>query len=85
MPRSTIPAYSSGEDIHPGDKILYHGERGKVEFVAVPGDPKTDWYIEQYGNGCMILVPSFGRVFLATPDEDEDLEFLERGELRQSI
>jgi hypothetical protein len=84
MPRSKVPAYASGEDIHPGDNILYHGERGKVEFVAVPGDPKTDWYVEQYGSGCMLLVPSFGRVFLATPDNDEDLEFLERGELRHN-
>jgi hypothetical protein len=45
-------------------------------------DPNTEWYVKQYGVGCMILVPSFGRVFVATPDEDEDLEFLERGELR---
>ena len=40
MPRSKIPAYTSGEDIRPGDYILYHGERGKVEFVAMPDEPK---------------------------------------------
>jgi hypothetical protein len=76
MPTSKIPAYTSGEDIRPGDDILYHGERGKVEFVAVPD--------EQYGSGCMLLVPSFGRVFVATPGQDEVLEFLERGELRHN-
>ena len=32
----------------------------------------------------MILVPSFGRVFVATLDKDEDLEFLERGDLRHN-
>ena len=82
MTRSKIPTYTSGEDIRPGDDILYHGERGKVEFVAMSGDPNTDWYVKQYGGGCMILVPSFGCVFVSKPNEDEDLEFLERGELR---
>ena len=82
MPRLKIPAYTSGEDIRPDDDILYHDERAKVEFVAVPEDPSTVWYVEQYGSGCMILVPSFGRVFLAAPVDDEDLEFLERAELR---
>ena len=84
MPRSKIPAYTSGEDIRPGDYILYHGERGKVEFVAIPDDPNTDWYLQQYGSGCMILVPSFGRVFVVTLDKDEDLEFPERGDLRHN-
>jgi len=84
MPRSNIPTYTSGEDIRPGDDILYHGERGKVEFVAMSDDPNTDWYFKQYGGGCMIRVRSFGRVFVARPDQDEDLEFIERGELRQT-
>jgi hypothetical protein len=34
--------------------------------------------------GWMLLVPSFGRVFVATPGKDEDLEFLERDELRHN-
>jgi hypothetical protein len=84
MPRSKILAYRSGQDIRPGDSILYHGERGKVEFVAVPDDPNTVWYVQRYGSGCMILVPSFGRVFVTTPDEDEDLDFIERDELQQN-
>jgi hypothetical protein len=84
MTRSKIPTYTSGEDIRPGDDILYHGERGKVEFVAMSDDPNTDWYVKQYGGGCMIRVRSFGCVFVARPDEDEDLEFLERGEVRQN-
>jgi hypothetical protein len=55
-----------------------------VEFVAAPDDPNTDWYVKQYGSGCMLLVPSFGRVFVASPGEDEELEFLERDELRHN-
>jgi hypothetical protein len=80
MPRTTPATYSSGEEIQPGDNVLYHGECGKVEFVAVPGDPDTKWYVEQHGCGCMILTPDFGRVFVTNGNEDEDLQFLSRGE-----
>lgn len=69
--------YASGEEIQSGDRILYHGEAGEVEFVAKPGDPETGWYVEQFGGGCMILAPGFGRVFVSKTDED--LEFVSRG------
>jgi hypothetical protein len=68
--------YSSGEEIQSGDRILYHGEQGQVEFVAKVGDPETDWYVEQFCGGCMVLAPSFGRVFIS--EADEDLEFVAR-------
>jgi hypothetical protein len=42
----------------------------------MPDDPDTKWYVEQYGNGCMILTPGFGRVFV--PQADADLQFLSR-------
>jgi hypothetical protein len=67
--------YSSGE-VRSGDRVLYHGEPGQVEFVAKRGDPETSWYVEQFGGGCMILAPSFGRVFLS--EAEEDLEFVAR-------
>jgi hypothetical protein len=70
--------YLSGEEIQSGDRILYHGEPGQVEFVAKEGDPLTGWCVEQFGGGCMILTPSFGRVFVSKADEDEDLEFVAR-------
>ena len=69
-------AYSSGEEIQSGDRILYHGEPGQVEFVAKSGDHETGWYVEQFGGGYMILAPSFGRVFISKADED--LEFVSR-------
>jgi hypothetical protein len=68
--------YSSGEEIQSGDQVLYHGEPGRVEFVAKLGDCETGWYVEQFGGGCMILAPSFGRVFVSKTDED--LEFVSR-------
>jgi hypothetical protein len=70
--------YTSGEEIQARDRILYHFEPSQIEFVAKPDDPDTAWYIEQYGGGCMILAPSFGRVFVSDPHEDEDLEFVSR-------
>lgn len=60
--------YSSGEEIQPGDRIVYLDEPGQVEFVATEGDPETGWYVEELGGGCIILVPSF----------DQDLEFVAR-------
>lgn len=68
--------YSTGEEIRSGDRILYHGEPSQVEFVTELGDPESAWYVEQFGDGCMVLAPSFGRVFVSRPDED--LEFVAR-------
>ena len=69
--------YSSGEQFQSGDRVLYHGGPGRIEFVARIEDPSTRWSIKQYGGGCMILAPSFGHVFIT--ETDEDLEFVGRG------
>jgi hypothetical protein len=82
MPPSMPPTYSSGEHIRAGDHVLYHGERGKVEFVAAADDPDTQWYIEQCADGCMVLAPSFGRVYVTATEHDEDLQFVSRREPR---
>lgn len=68
--------YASGEQVHAGDRVLYHGEAGQIEFIAAPGD----WEFEQFGGGCMILAPSFGLVFEYKPDEAEDLELVSRAQ-----
>ena len=70
----------SGEEIQPGDHVLYHGECGKIEFVAIPDDPVAKWYFEQYGSGFMILASSFGRVFVTEGNQDEDLQLLSRSD-----
>ena len=68
--------YSSGEEIQPGDHILYHGEAGYIEFIAEAGHPETGWYVEQYGGGYMLVAEGFGHVFESEPGED--LEFVSR-------
>lgn len=73
-------SYPSGEEIQPGDRILYHGEPGQVEFLATPGDAETAWYAGQFGGGCMIVAQGFGRIFLSKPGEEEDLAFVSRGQ-----
>jgi hypothetical protein len=70
--------YGSGEEIQAGDRVLYASEPGQIEFVAKAEDPETVWYVEQFGGSCMILAPSFGRVFVSDPHDDEDLEFVSR-------
>jgi hypothetical protein len=65
--------YLSGEEIRRGDRVLYHGEPGVIEFIAEVGDPETAWYVENFGGGCMIIASGFGRVFVSEPDEDLEL------------
>jgi hypothetical protein len=37
--------------------VLFHGEPGGIELVADPTvpDPETDWFVQEYGGGVMIL------------------------------
>jgi hypothetical protein len=55
----------------PRDRILHHGEAGRVELVA-DADRETAWYLEPFGVGCTLAVPSFGLVCLK-PDEGLEL------------
>ena len=70
--------YQSGEEIRKGDRVLFHGEPGEIEFVAGPlADPATDWYVEEYGGGVMVAEPKFfGRAFLTEPHGVDDLGFV---------
>ena len=38
--------YQSGEEIKKGDRVLFHREPGKIEFVVDPliDDPETEGY-----------------------------------------
>jgi hypothetical protein len=75
--------YRSGQQILPGDHVHYHGQAGVVEFVAEPGDPATDWYVQQFGPGAMLNVPDvFGNVFVSESEFEEDLELVSRGEAK---
>ncbi|HKW99363.1 MAG TPA: hypothetical protein VJN43_16605 [Bryobacteraceae bacterium] len=70
--------YASGEEIQAGDRVRYHGETGRIEFIAKAGDPETRWYVERFGGGCMVQAQGFGRVFLSSSATEEDLEFVGR-------
>ena len=68
--------YMTGEQVRKGDYVKFHGEPGRVEFVAEPSinDPETAWHVKEFGGGVMILEPKFfGRAFLREPDVAEDL------------
>ncbi len=73
--------YLSSDEVLPGDQVRYHGEPGRVEFVASEriGDPANDWYVDEYGGGLMISAESFGAVFVPEKHIDEFLEFVARG------
>jgi len=67
--------YSSGEEVRPGDRVLIHGEAGKIEFIADPAENPGDWY----GGGIMVLeLKVFGRIFISAPETDEYLTFVSR-------
>lgn len=75
--------YHSGVEIKQGDRITYHGDPGRVEFVitGTTGDPAMDWFLEDSPEGGVgIVAERFGSVFLRGEGipEDEDLEFVSR-------
>lgn len=74
--------YRSGEEIKQGDKVLFHGNPGEIEFVACdPDDPETASYVQQFGSGIMVFDPNVsGRTFIPADQIEgyEDLEFLGR-------
>ncbi len=75
--------YQTGEEILKGDRVLYHGKPGHVEFVAAKsGDPETDWYVDEYGGGIMVVDGVAGHTFIPTDriEEYEDLGFVSRAD-----
>jgi hypothetical protein len=76
--------YRTGEEIKKGDRVRYHQNPAIIELVATePCNPETDWYVQEYGGGVMILDPVVsGRTFIDVNeiDEYEDLEFVSRAE-----
>lgn len=65
--------YSSGEEIHIGDRVMYAGSLGVVVFVIdraeySSGFPAEHW--SGYGNGFMIQDEGIGLVMFDEADED---------------
>jgi hypothetical protein len=70
--------YRTGEEIRKGDCVLIHGLPAEIELVASnPDDPEQGWYVQECGEGVMILEPKeYGHLF--TRADDDDLEFVAR-------
>jgi len=75
--------YQSGEPIEEGDRVRYDGELGHIEEVADPSN-QDNWYVQEFGGGCLVAVKPFGRLFLNITHIDERLEFLGRAEVNGS-
>jgi hypothetical protein len=78
-----ILRYQSGEEIKKGDQVLFHGEPGQIEIVAAElGNDETDWFMQEYGGGIMILEKVGGRTFIAAYqiEASEDLKFISRAD-----
>jgi hypothetical protein len=73
--------YQSGEEICKGNRVLFHGDRGEIEFVieTLVGDSALDWYVKEYGRGVMVAEPKAGRTFISDTEHDEDLQFVSSG------
>ena len=73
--------YQTGDEILRGDRVLFHGEPGEIEFIvdALSGDPAMDWYMNEHGPGVMVLEPKiFGRAFIRDTESAEDLVLVSR-------
>ncbi len=85
-----ILRYATGEEIKKGDRVLFHGDPGFVEFLATEPGPETDWYIREYGGGIMIIDKVAGSTFVSADQISEyerlgDLEFVSRGDASTAI
>ena len=71
--------YLSGEAVMKGDRILYHGEPGEVEFIADGTDAETDWFVKELRVGVMVTDKGSGTTYISLPSRDwEDVEFVSR-------
>lgn len=64
--------YWSGEEVRKGDRVLFYGEPGEIEFVvdSIVGDPAMDWYMKEHGPGVMVREPKrFGSAYVSANDD----------------
>jgi|HubBroStandDraft_6_1064221.scaffolds.fasta_scaffold1712137_1 hypothetical protein len=76
--------YKSGEEILEGDKVLFHGGSGEIDFVVdrITGHPAMDWYVNEFGPSAMVPEPMFfGRALLNQTEDSEDLQIVSRGKI----
>jgi len=59
--------YYSGDEIKEGDRVMFHGEPGEIEFVVdrFVGEPAMDWYMRELGPGIVAREPKyFGSAYI---------------------
>jgi hypothetical protein len=56
--------YAAGDEIRSGDRIVFRGDEGRVEFVVVDGDSPKAWYFQEYGFSVMLDVDGMGSVLV---------------------
>jgi hypothetical protein len=74
--------YRSGEVVTKGDRVLLAKKEGVIEFVGdeTSSDSTSLWLVEKHGGGVVISqLRSLGSV-ITNPEEDDDVEFVCRGE-----
>ena len=76
--------YHDGGEIRKGDKVLFHGELGEIEFIADPlvNDQARVWYVQEFGGGVMVAEPKGGHTFVTETKDAEDLVFVSRGQTK---
>ncbi|MGC4053819.1 MAG: hypothetical protein QM757_32185 [Paludibaculum sp.] len=59
--------------------FFWDGHPGEIETIAGSQVEPSDWFVEQFRGGVLVLEARFGRVFL-TPQDDafEELVFVAR-------
>jgi hypothetical protein len=75
--------YQAGQEIILGDRVLFHGEPGEIEFVVEPSstEPEHQWYVQEFGGGVGVREPKhFGSAFIPAEQlpDTEDLELVSR-------
>lgn len=75
--------YLSGEEIQNGDRVRFHGQLARVEFVAAElNDPQNAWFVSEYGGGVMVNDSAVSGLTFIPVDQlknYDDLEFVGRG------
>lgn len=74
--------YASGEFVQLGDVVEYAGQRAEVELVVdgTSVDADSDWLLRSHGPGVILREPVvFGRVYLTSVHDNEELVFVSRG------
>lgn len=77
------PNYSTGEEVHLGDKVLYMNRPAVVVFVIERDEfwadfvSQRDWYKTEFKNGIMLDTVAAGLVLKRNADE---VQFVSRGD-----